>query len=485
MPTSSSGTAAAAVDGWDVEVVAGFGVDAGTVGDAAGGGVRIGSGVQVDTCNGTVGVVRGLAGTESSGGVTDLEATESDSFRSALTTGLVSSARLGLGVDAEDELGGVACVGAGGAVLGLAATESSNIFRSVLSTGVVDSTGLGVDAVDAGDELGSVDCAEGGGGVSVLTEPEAGVATGDEVVACAGIGDVVPTLAGPGSGGSARVEGTATGGGDTVGLRLGVDADADAAGELGTIGCAGLGDVVPTLAGPESSGSARVEGTAAGGGDTVGLRLGVGVDAAGELGTVGCAGSSDGVVIAVGAGTGDVGSVLAGRTESGNTVRGALGVGIGVSAGTRIEVETGDVRGTVTCSGGGAAPVLTGAASGITAGDRVPVAADAGPGGADSVLAGGTGAGNTVRVDDGGAEPELVVCAAGCRAVSALLEAESGGDVRVVVTAALCPTAGLGVDAEGELEGVACLATGRVVPACAEGESWVVARDGGEIVVRT
>jgi hypothetical protein len=297
----------------------------------------------------------------------------------------VSSARLGLGVDAEDELGGVACVGAGGAVLGLAATESSNIFRSVLSTGVVDSTGLRVDAVDAGDELGGVGCAESGGRVSVLTEPEAGVAAGDEVVGCAGIGDVVPTLAGPESGGSARIEGTAAGGGDTVGLRLGVDADADAAaaaGELGTVGCAGIGDVVPTLAGPGSGGSARAEGTAAGGGDAVGLRLGVDDAAAGELRTVGCAGGSDGVsvfketasgvaardgvVIAVGAGTGDVGSVLAGRTESGNAVRGALGVGIGVSAGTRIEVEAGDVRGTVTCAGGGATSVLTGGASGIT-----------------------------------------------------------------------------------------------------------------------
>jgi hypothetical protein len=404
MPTSSSGTAATAVDGWDEEVVAGFGVDAGTVGDAAGGGVRIGSGVQVDTCNGTVGVVRGLAGglagTESGGGVTDLEATESDSFRSALTTGLVSSARLGLGVDAEDELGGVACVGAGGAVLGLAATESSNIFRSVLSTGVVDSTGLRVDAVDAGDELGGVGCAESGGRVSILTEPEAGVAAGDEVVGCAGIGDVVPTLAGPGSGGSARAEGTAAGGGDAAGLRLGVD---DAA--------------------------------------------------AGELGTVGCAGGSDGVVIAVGAGTGDV-------------------------------------RGTVTCTGGGAAPVFTGAASGITAGDRVPVADDAGPGGADSVLAGGTEAGNTVRGGLRGvgasAGPRVEVDAWDERGTApCAASTESGGDVRVGVTAALCPTAGLGVDAEGEFEGVACLATGRVVPACAECESWVAAGDGGEIVVRT
>lgn len=72
-------------------------------------------------------------------------------------------------------------MGAGGGVLGLAATESSNIFRSVLRTGVVDSTGLRVDVVDAGDELVGVACAGTGGGASVLTEPETGVAAADKV----------------------------------------------------------------------------------------------------------------------------------------------------------------------------------------------------------------------------------------------------------------------------------------------------------------
>ena len=199
-----------------------------------------------------------------------------------------------------------------------------------------------------------------------------------------------------------------------------------------------------------------------------------------EVTAAGGGGGSAG--LRLGAGTCDVDSVLAGGTESGNTVRGALGVGIGVSAGTRIEVDAGDVRGTVTCAGGGAAPVLTETASEVTAGDRVPVAAEAGPVGADSVLAGGTESGNTVR----GGLREGVGASAGPR-----VEVDAGNERG---TAPCAGTAGAvavltgpesGVVARDGVETVACAGSAGAVAVLTGPESGVAAKDGVVVAAGT
>jgi hypothetical protein len=462
MLTSSSGTAASTIARWDGEVVAGFGVDAGTVGD---------SGVQVDTCNGTVGVVRGLAATESGGGVPALAATESDSFRSAFTTGLVSSVGLRLGLNAGDELGGVAGVGAGGGVLGLAATESINSFRSVLRTGVVDSTGLrvGVDA-DAAGELGTVGCAGTSEGVSVFTEPVTGVAAGDEVVACAGIGDVVPTLAGTESGG-ARVGVTAAGGGDSAELRLGVDA----AGELETVGCAGTSDGVSVF-------EETASGVAAGDGVVVAAGGGVAPVLAGIA-----SGLTAGDRILVAADTGPVGadSVLAGGTESGNTVRGGLREGVGASAGPRVEVDAGDERETASCAGaGGAVPIFAETESGVVARDGVGTVACAGTAGAVPVL---TGPETGVTAKDGVGVAAWAGIAGGVPVLAA--GTESGNTVRGALGERIGVASGprVGVDAEDERGTVPCVGAGGVAAVLAETVSGVAVGDGVgvEVVART
>src|SRR6202022_931819 len=89
-------------------------------------------------------------------------------------------------------------------------------------------------------------------------------------------------------------------------------------------------------------------------------------------GTASGVAAADGVAVAPRPGTGDPDAVLGGGTESGNPVRGALGEGIGASAGTRVEVDAGDERGTVTCAGAGeGVSLLAETESGVATGDGV------------------------------------------------------------------------------------------------------------------